>query len=569
MPEEVTMKTKHILLIGVILVLLFFTIPTRAQGDDPSPPSEPVKLIFIHHSTGENWLQDDYGGLGRELAANNYFVSDTNYGWGPDYIGDRTDIVNWREWFVGPDSSRYMQALYDESGQNSYYSRTFSDPGGENQIVMFKSCFPNSALEGEPDDPPDPNEDYTVGHAKYVYNDLLNYFITRPDKLFIVITAPPLQDPEYADNARAFNNWLVFDWLAENDYLYSNVAVFDFYNVLTHPDNHHRFNNGQIEHVIGHATNTLYYNSDDDHPNVEGSQKATQEFIPLLNVYYHRWINAEPGAVPVPISEPPPEEEGQTPPEGDSAPEDQPQPIVPLPPSPVDDVIDDFEGPNDWGNFCDEATPTQISCDFDADKAIGREQSLHIDFDVAPNSWASCTLLYDSPQDWSRGEGLAFFYNASAPGLLFEVTVHSGSPETLTSYQFTIETAPDSTDNWIPFELTWDQILGVDWEADVGNPIDPTKVTGVAISFGTFPDTPNTGTLWIDSLRLLGVEPAPEAQPPQQEAPPAEEPVPVEQPQPTEVPPADQGGGRMPCPGTTGLGLMVFLGFFWISKRRH
>jgi hypothetical protein len=54
-----------------------------------------VKLVFVQHSTGENWLADDYGGLGLALGNNNYFVSDTNYGWGPNSIGDRTDILNW------------------------------------------------------------------------------------------------------------------------------------------------------------------------------------------------------------------------------------------------------------------------------------------------------------------------------------------------------------------------------------------------------------------------------------------------------------------------------------------
>ena len=48
--------------------------------------------MFIHHSTGENWLRDDYGELGRNLDSSNYFVSDTNYGWGPDAIGDRPGI---------------------------------------------------------------------------------------------------------------------------------------------------------------------------------------------------------------------------------------------------------------------------------------------------------------------------------------------------------------------------------------------------------------------------------------------------------------------------------------------
>jgi hypothetical protein len=265
--------------------------PVSAQSDlDPSPPQGVVKLIFIHHSSGENWLTDGNGDLGLRLGENNYFVSDTNYGWGPDGIGDRTDILNWPEWFVGPDSPRYLEALYQESGQNSGYTRTLQDPGGENQIVMFKSCFPNSSLEGNPDDPPAPADTLTVGAARQVYNDLLTYFATRPDRLFVVITAPPVADPTYAANARAFNTWLVEDWLDENSYPYHNVFVFDFYNVLTGPDNHHRYRDGAIEYITDQGGDTAYYvEGGDDHPTPEGNQKATEEFIPLLNVAYHRW----------------------------------------------------------------------------------------------------------------------------------------------------------------------------------------------------------------------------------------------------------------------------------------
>jgi len=76
---------------------------------------------------------------------------------------------------------------------------------------MFKSCFPNSELGGSPDGSPTPEGGLTVGHAKYIYNELLGYFVTRPDKLFIVITAPPVSDQTFAENARAFNDWLVND----------------------------------------------------------------------------------------------------------------------------------------------------------------------------------------------------------------------------------------------------------------------------------------------------------------------------------------------------------------------
>jgi hypothetical protein len=81
-----------LLALGVI-----FTVAQLAwaQADDPTPPAETVKLIFIHHSSGENWLTDGHGNLGRALGENNYFVSDTNYGWGPDSIGDRAGGSGW------------------------------------------------------------------------------------------------------------------------------------------------------------------------------------------------------------------------------------------------------------------------------------------------------------------------------------------------------------------------------------------------------------------------------------------------------------------------------------------
>ena len=299
-----------------------------ALADNPNPPSTPVKLIFIHHSTGENWLADDHGRLGLTLRENNYFVSDTNYGWGPDSIGDTTDIGHWWTWFRGPRSGVYTAALYAESGQHSSYSRLPTDPGGENEIIMFKSCFPNSHLGGNPDDPSTTGDNplrgqdawseyMTVANAKGIYNDILEYFATRQDKLFIVITAPPLvandTDAAHAANARAFNNWLVNDWL--DDYPYHNVVVFDFYNVLTtnggdadtndygwSTGNHHRVITTTTPITIEHITdgdddaspNVLEYPTDgDNHPNPAGNQKATGEFVPLLNVYYNCWKHGD------------------------------------------------------------------------------------------------------------------------------------------------------------------------------------------------------------------------------------------------------------------------------------
>ncbi len=302
----------------LFLALAFCIIGPAALAQlDPDPPSAPVRLIFIHHSTGENWLSDDNdnaGHLGLALMGSNYFVSDTNYGWGPDGIGDRTDIGNWWEWFRGPENGSYMAALYAESNQTCYYSRLSTNPGGENEIVMFKSCFPNSQLGGSPSDPvPSINDNplkgqdayseyMTVANAKGIYIDILNYFQSHPEKLFIIICAPPLRqadtDEVRAANARALNNWLVNDYLAE--YPLHNVFVFDFYNVLTSnggganvndlgasSGNHHRYKDGEIEHQQTVSNNfSSYLSGTAIHP--RRRQKAARNFpaaehrIPLL-----------------------------------------------------------------------------------------------------------------------------------------------------------------------------------------------------------------------------------------------------------------------------------------------
>jgi hypothetical protein len=313
-----------------------------SSADDPSPPAEPVKLIFVHHSCGENWLSDGDGRLGIALRDNGYFVSDTNYGWGPpdadlgyENIGDHTDIGHWYNWFVGPNAPTYTEALYTEYVPRSSYSRLSTDPGGENEIIVFKSCYPNSHLGGSPTEPPTtgPNplrgqdagsEHHTMGNAKAIYNDLLTGFAACQNKLFVVITAPPLMgsetDAAHAANALAFNDWLVADWL--DGYAHDNVAVFDFYNVLTsnggdrntndlgaETGNHHRWWDGAVQHV--HPANNNYSaywggSGGGSHPTSAGNRKATGEFVDLLNVFYNRWSGGDATVTPTTTATAPP-----------------------------------------------------------------------------------------------------------------------------------------------------------------------------------------------------------------------------------------------------------------------
>jgi len=510
---------------------LFHTLPASLSAD---PPAAPVKLIFIHHSTGGNWLADPnndqpYGGLALALMENNYFVSATNYGWGPDGIGDRTDIPNWPEWFLGPNRDAYLNALYNETGQNvgdfGNWSRMADDPGGENVIIMFKSCFPNSDLYGDPDDPPlsEPNDyDYTVANAKAVYNALLTYFETRQDKLFVVITAPPLMRSDTsrgrAANARAFNNWLINDWLA--DYPYANVAVFDYYNVLTDPDNHHYWSGGDIVHIQASDNNFSAYPSGDSHPSTEGDLKATAEFVPLLNVFYNRWQAEGAAQPPSPPTAQPAE---PTPAEPTEAPTEA---IVPVTIS--SNVIDDFEGDLQW--YADMGEGATLECGADSDAHSGAA-SLQVAYTIPTDGWGGCGRYYDDAQNWSDGNGLILWARSDTPDLWVTLIVYSGQIDAPTPF----ESGFEATTDWNTITIPWDAFARTSWADESGlAELDPASVTSIAFSFGE-----GQGNLWVDDIdRFSGETPPPEPPAPEQptEAPTVEEQPPTSSAEPTEEP---------------------------------
>ncbi len=475
-----------LLIFTSIITCAFLPSADQYQSINPNPPDNPVKIIFIHHSTGENWLSDDNGGLARALLANNYFVSDTNYGWGPDSIGDRTDIPNWLEWFRSDGTERIMNAVFSEKEIHSPYDRAMTDPGGENQVIMFKSCFPNSELAGNPNDPPSEGTDFTVGNAKYVYNEILQYFQTRPDKLFIVITAPPLTDGTYAKNARAFNNWLVNDWRSENNYTLSNVAVFDFYNVLTAPENHHWVKNGVIEHVIGSSRNTEYYPSDDAHPSQAGNLKATEEFLPMLNTFYHRWQAA---GVPSPV---PASGNGQ-------APADEPMAIL------SELMLDDFEmEQSNWEAYKDESESSQMLCYPAGEYAYQSRQSLQLDFDIPTGSWGTCSLFFDSAMEMSAADGVLFYLRAAEPGAWMHVDLYAGPEESRETYYYEVEVQGESSAIWVEVRIPWTEFVRASWEEDAGTPFNKAdQVTGLAFGFPEVMDGVNQGTVWVDNLQLF------------------------------------------------------------------
>jgi len=262
------------------------------------PPS-PVDLLFIHHSCGGQLLTDpgpeketsncvyvshpNGGGLKQRLAAQGYNVHEASYG---SEIGENTDLFDWL-----PKYRTKMDKVL-RVAQND----VMLPEGTVNRIVVFKSCYPNNRFRGEGSPPGNPEgPELTVWNAKATMAALLPELAKRKDTLFVYVTAPAnvLKNPkvpawkyvakkvlgkpsdaelqkEQADLARGFNNWVKAPdgWL--KGYPEKNVAVFDYYDVLT--------GKGESNFSInGSEGNT------DNHPSREGNEKAAAELVPFLN----------------------------------------------------------------------------------------------------------------------------------------------------------------------------------------------------------------------------------------------------------------------------------------------
>lgn len=261
-------------------------------------PASKLRLLFIHHSCGGQLLAPDGpddgenclyrthpngGGLRPLLEEAGYEVHQASY---RSIIGDRTDMFDWL-----PKFRTQMDRILTTDRQDERLPA-----GQKNQIVAFKSCFPNSAFVGEGQRPGDESgPELTVWNARATMTALRAELAKHPEVLFVYVTSPPLapviprqpawkwlaktvlgkaQSEESLRQsgvlARRFNDWMLDPegWLA--GYPHSNVVVFDYHRMLT----------GDRATLLAYPTGP---DGSDSHPAAEGNRRAARMFVPLLN----------------------------------------------------------------------------------------------------------------------------------------------------------------------------------------------------------------------------------------------------------------------------------------------
>jgi hypothetical protein len=261
-------------------------------------PRASRRLLFIHHSCGgqllaaegkdcgESCIYESHpngGGLRDALTEAGYEVHEASYG---SVIGADTDLFDWL-----PKFRDQMDRILRTDRQDQLYCDE-----RRNQIVAFKSCFPNSFFLDEGHPPGDPQGPrLTLWNAKASFEALRSELARHPQILFVYVTAPPLAprvppQPVWklaakkllgrptgeasvrraSRLARQFNDWVKAPsgWL--EGYEPGNVRVFDYYDVLT-------------DHG---AADTLRYPTGagtDSHPSAEGNRKAATELVRFVD----------------------------------------------------------------------------------------------------------------------------------------------------------------------------------------------------------------------------------------------------------------------------------------------
>ncbi len=224
-------------------------------------------IIFLHHSTGRNLVEE--GSVRKLLTEKGYqfYTHDYNSIGLTDPHGKKlnfcydipTDSTNTRG--NGNTDPEGLYILFNQpvtTPPSNAFSRLL-----QHDIIIFKSCFPNSAIKSEK----------MLNQYKDWFRSIRSIMESHPDKIFIPLTFPPLHplatNSTESSRAREWANWLTSDDFLQNT---SNVFVFNLFDYLADPSTN--------------MLRTEYQKNEnyrDSHPNEKANKIVGPEFARFID----------------------------------------------------------------------------------------------------------------------------------------------------------------------------------------------------------------------------------------------------------------------------------------------
>lgn len=249
-----------------VLLFIFFLIGCESKQN------EMKKIIFLHHSTGQNiWLGNTHPYVNRFIKKSDVRTffnrynrkNNTNY-----FITDRffpkAEPYGWKNYPYD-----YYNIWVKNAGDSLYKGeQTLEILTKEFDIIIFKHCFPVSNIQDDTGMPDINSEEKRLENYILQYNALKAKMHEFPDKKFIVWTpavhVKNLLSQVEAERTREFYEWVKNVWDEKGD----NIFVFDFYNYETE---------GELFLQDKYA-----YSPDNSHPNKQFSARIAPLFAQFI-----------------------------------------------------------------------------------------------------------------------------------------------------------------------------------------------------------------------------------------------------------------------------------------------
>lgn len=230
-------------------VIISVFIMTTLNSCRKDATSSDIKIVFLHHSTGEilwngappSLLKRALGKISERLA---------------DFVCKKAELPAMIEKYNKENSKQYLiqEIEFPKSapyGWNNfpfdYYNIWVANGGDEPymdeptlemltkeyQVIIFKHCFPVSNIQPDLDSADISSPHKSIANYKLQYSALRDKMHSFPDTKFIVFTGAVQVKSniteEEAARAKDFFSWVINEWDIPGD----NIFIWDFYNIST------------------------------------------------------------------------------------------------------------------------------------------------------------------------------------------------------------------------------------------------------------------------------------------------------------------------------------------------
>lgn len=225
----------YILVVAVAMVIVLSVLGIGAfiwkfinRDNDPVlvKPNDPeaINVLFLHHSTGryiwngglKDCVDDSSSDIVQDIHIyDQEFPKRKPYGW-QNYPYDY-----WNIWVNNAGDEPYKREPTLEMITEHY------------DVVVFKHCFPVSAIKPDDETSKVDSSSRTLGNYKLQYDALKEKINKFNDTKFILWTTPALVEPktneQEALRTKEFNEWIINEWNTPGD----NIFLWDFYSLET------------------------------------------------------------------------------------------------------------------------------------------------------------------------------------------------------------------------------------------------------------------------------------------------------------------------------------------------